>query len=313
MTQSLERLAEHLASKAGSLVIERTFDAPIATVWKAITDREEMKRWYFDLKEFKAEVGFEFQFTVEHEGFTYDHRCKILEVIPGKKLVHTWRYAGYAGDSQVTWELFAYGKQTRLRLTHEGLDSFPKVPAFAKTNFAGGWTQIVGTALKSFVENNFPRREIVITREFSAPRELVWEAMTNPQHVVHWWGPRGFSTTIEEMDFRVGGVWKHIMRGPDGVNYPNEHVFQEIAKPERIVFSQGGKREGGENVSFLSTWTFEALEERKTRVTIRMVFASEAARERVVKEFGAVEGGKQCLERLEGHVLGMMEIRAEGE
>ncbi|MEI9959830.1 MAG: SRPBCC domain-containing protein [Limisphaerales bacterium] len=77
---------------------------------------------------------------------------------------------------------------------------------------------------------NTADREIVITREFNVPRELVWEAMTNPKHVVNWWGPRGFSTTIETMDFRVGGEWKHIMHGPDGVNYPNEKVFKEIVK-----------------------------------------------------------------------------------
>jgi uncharacterized protein YndB with AHSA1/START domain len=88
-------------------------------------------------------------------------------------------------------------------------------------------------------------REIVISRVFDAPREVVWQAMTDPQHVIHWWGPRGFTTTIEEMDVRVGGVWKHIMHGPDGTNYPNESVFKEIVKPERIYTvtftEQGGK------------------------------------------------------------------------
>jgi uncharacterized protein YndB with AHSA1/START domain len=141
-------------------------------------------------------------------------------------------------------------------------------------------------------------REIVISRAFKAPRELVWEAMTKPEHVVNWWGPRGFSSTIETMDFRVGGEWKHVMRGPDGVNYPNHSVFQEIVKPARIVFRHGGKREGGPGISFVSTWSFEALAADKTRVTIRMVFPSAAERDLVVKEFGAIEGGKQTLERL---------------
>ncbi len=122
--------------------------------------------------------------------------------------------------------------------------------------------------------------------------------MTNPKHVVNWWGPRGFSTTIEEMDFRVGGVWKHVMRGPDGVNYPNKSIFKEIVKPERIVYQHGGKRENGPGVSFVSTWTFEALAVDKTRVAIRMVFPAAAERDFVVKEFGAIEGGKQTLERL---------------
>ena len=141
-------------------------------------------------------------------------------------------------------------------------------------------------------------REIFMAREFAAPRELVWEAMTNPKHVVNWWGPRGYSTTIEEMDFRVGGVWQHVMRGPDGVNYPNKSIFKEIVKPERIAYSHGGKRENGPGVSFVSTWTFDLIETNKTKVTIRMVFPSAAERDRVVKEFGAIEGGKQTLERL---------------
>jgi uncharacterized protein YndB with AHSA1/START domain len=68
-------------------------------------------------------------------------------------------------------------------------------------------------------------REILITRTFDAPRELVWEAWTNPKHVTHWWGPNGFTTTIEKMDVRVGGVWKHVMHGPDGTDYPNIKYF----------------------------------------------------------------------------------------
>lgn len=161
------------------------------------------------------------------------------------------------------------------------------------------------TAPKNNPAENTADREIVITREFSAPRELVWEAMTNPKHVVNWWGPRGFSTTIETMDFRVGGVWKHMMHGPDGVNYPNESIFKEIIVPDKIVFSHGGKRENGSNVSFVSTWTFEALAAGKTQVTIRMVFPSAAERDFVVKEFGAIEGGKQTLERLGEHLVKM--------
>jgi uncharacterized protein YndB with AHSA1/START domain len=82
-------------------------------------------------------------------------------------------------------------------------------------------------------------REIVIAREFNAPRELVWQAMTDPRHVVRWWGPRGFTTKIEHMDVRPGGTWEHTMRGPDGTEYPNKSLFQEVVKPERIVYSHG--------------------------------------------------------------------------
>jgi uncharacterized protein YndB with AHSA1/START domain len=150
-------------------------------------------------------------------------------------------------------------------------------------------------------------RELVITRVVDAPRELVWEAMTNPQHLIHWWGPRGFTTKVEKMDVRVGGVWKHVMQGPDAANYPNKSVFKEVLRPERIVFSHGGRRAGGPGVSFVSTWTFDAVDAGKTKVTIRMVFPSAQERDRVVKEFGALEGGKQTLERLGEYLPRMAE------
>jgi uncharacterized protein YndB with AHSA1/START domain len=136
------------------VVIERTFNAPVARVWKALTDADEMRVWYFDLKEFKPEVGFEFEFTVEHEGTKYHHLCKITEVIPQKKIAYTWRYAGEEGNSLVTFELVADGGKTRLKLTHEGLETFPKLPAYAKTNFEKGWTEIIGSSLKQYVEES---------------------------------------------------------------------------------------------------------------------------------------------------------------
>ena len=135
-----------------AVVIERTFNAAVARVWEALTNADEMRVWYFDLKEFKPEVGFEFEFTVEHEGTRYHHLCKITEVIPQKKIAYTWRYAGEKGESLVTFELFADGDKTRLKLTHEGLETFPKLPAYARTNFEKGWTEIIGSSLKQYVE-----------------------------------------------------------------------------------------------------------------------------------------------------------------
>jgi uncharacterized protein YndB with AHSA1/START domain len=139
-------------------------------------------------------------------------------------------------------------------------------------------------------------RELVISRVFDAPRELVWRAWTEPQHIVKWWGPRGFTTTVEAMDVRPGGEWKHVMHGPDGKDYPNHTVFTEVRKPERIVFTNtGGKTR--QDVQFESTWTFEDLG-GQTRVTIRMVFATAQECLRVAREYGAVEGGQQTLARL---------------
>lgn len=134
-------------------VIERTFNASIEKLWKAITDKDEMKQWYFDIEKFRPEVGFEFIFFGENEGRKYTHLCKITEVVPGKKLTHSWRYEGYEGNSFVTFELFAEGSSTRLKLSHEGLETFPRNnPDFAKENFVAGWTYIIKTSLKEFME-----------------------------------------------------------------------------------------------------------------------------------------------------------------
>jgi uncharacterized protein YndB with AHSA1/START domain len=123
-------------------------------VWKAITNKEDMKQWYFDLAEFKPEVGFEFQFEGgKNQDCMYLHLCKITEVIPNKKLAYSWRYDGYAGNSIVTFELFPEGDTTRLKLTHQGLETFPQdVEDLRKENFAEGWNHIIGKSLKEFVE-----------------------------------------------------------------------------------------------------------------------------------------------------------------
>ena len=140
--------------KAQPFIIERTYHAPIEKVWEAITDKDEMKQWYFDIPAFKPEAGFEFQFYGEtKEGEKYLHLCKITDIVKGEKLTYIWRYDGYGGNSFVTFELFDEGNKTRLKLTHEGLETFPASnPDLAKENFAAGWNEIIGTSLKEFVE-----------------------------------------------------------------------------------------------------------------------------------------------------------------
>lgn len=137
---------------AEAIVMERTLNAPVARVWKALTDVDQMRQWYFDLKEFRPQVGFEFEFVVQHEGNTYHHLCRVTDVIPNKKIAYTWRYKGEPGDSLVTFELASEGDKTRLKLTQTGIETFPKTPAFARKNFEAGWTAIIGSELKEFVE-----------------------------------------------------------------------------------------------------------------------------------------------------------------
>jgi uncharacterized protein YndB with AHSA1/START domain len=135
-----------------AVVVERVFNAPVGRVWIALTDVDEMRQWYFELKEFKPEIGFEFEFVVEHEGNTYHHLCKVTEVISQKKIAYTWRYKGEPGDSLVTFELFPDGDKTRLKVTHTGIETFPRTPAYARKNFETGWTTLVDSELRQFVE-----------------------------------------------------------------------------------------------------------------------------------------------------------------
>jgi len=154
------------------------------------------------------------------------------------------------------------------------------------------------TNAKTAPAESLAEREIVITRVFDAPREVIWNAWTDPEQIVRWWGPSGFTTTIHEMDVRPGGVWKHTMHGPDGTDYPNRIVFIEVVKPERIVYSMTGGKKGDPVHQSDVTWTFEAQGD-KTRLTLRMLFPSADAREQAAKKYGVIEGGSQTLDRLE--------------
>ena len=135
------------------------------------------------------------------------------------------------------------------------------------------------------------------TRVFDAPRELVWQVWTDPKHLAQWWGPDGFTTTTSAYDARPGGIWRFVMHGPDGRDYQNRITFDEIVKPERIVYHHGGG-DDVEPVQFKVTVTFEDVG-GKTKLTMRGVFASAAERDRVIKEYGADKGMEQALARLD--------------
>jgi uncharacterized protein YndB with AHSA1/START domain len=154
-------------------------------------------------------------------------------------------------------------------------------------------------------------REIALTRVFDAPRRMVWEAWTDPEQVVLWWGPKGFTTTIEQMDVSVGGMWRQVMHGPDGTDYPNECIFTEVVPYQRLAYRLTGGRQGGPPVQIEKIATFED-EAGGTRVTMRMLFASAEARDENVREYGSIEGGKQTLERLAEHLSARLSAKTKG-
>lgn len=139
-------------------------------------------------------------------------------------------------------------------------------------------------------------RVLLITRVLDAPRTSVFEAWTSQERLHAWWGPIGFTTTTREFNFSVGGVWRFVMHGPDGRDYQNRIVFDEIEPPARIAYHHPGGPDA-EPVSFSTLVTFAEIG-RKTRVELRMAFATAEDCARVEREYGALEGGRQTLARL---------------
>ena len=140
-------------------------------------------------------------------------------------------------------------------------------------------------------EKSEEARTLATTRVFDAPRALVWKMWTDPEHIRHWWGPRGFTNTIEHMDVRPGGKWTFVMHGPDGTDYPNEITYREVVEPERLSYSHGPAPR------FEVTVTFEERD-GKTTLTMRSVFESAEILKKVIEEYGAEKGMHETLDRL---------------
>jgi uncharacterized protein YndB with AHSA1/START domain len=141
-------------------------------------------------------------------------------------------------------------------------------------------------------------REIIITRTVKAPRALVFKAWTDPAHIDRWFGPNGFTNKTLSMDLKVGGQWKYTMTGPDGTVFPNLVVYKEIFPVERLVYDHGD----WENPKhFEATITFEETD-GGTLITMRSIFPTKEARDLVVEKYGAIEGGRQTLARLEEYL-----------
>src|ERR1700754_832783 len=148
------------------VIVERTLQAPVAKVWKALTDSRQIKSWYFDIPSFKPEPGFEFRFYGGDAEKQWAHHCKVLEAVKEKKLSYTWGYDEFPGiETIVTWELFPEEKDTtRVRITHVGLEQFPQDNnKFRKEGFNEGWTYILGIGLKEYVESYFAEHTIELS------------------------------------------------------------------------------------------------------------------------------------------------------
>ena len=142
-------------------------------------------------------------------------------------------------------------------------------------------------------------RELLLERTLNAPIDIVWEAWTNPDHIANWWGPNGFSNTISKMDFKVGGEWNLVMLAPDGTNYDNRSIFEEIIPLKKIVYKHISQP------LIIATIDFEDLGE-KTGLRWHMLFESADVFKDVAQKYGAEEGQKQNVEKLNVYVEQML-------
>lgn len=235
------------------VVVERTFNASVAEVWDALTDKDQMKEWYFEVSDFKPEEGFEFEFYGGPEEIRFLHKCTVVDVEKQKRLSYTWRYEGYPGQSLVTFDLVNEGaERTRLIVTHRGLDTFPAdSPHFVVENFNEGWNALFGLLLRH-LEGRRARvpssDDYGCETDLNATADSVYDALTNG--IPQWWtkqfegsadrpgatftvrfGDRTFKTmSVMELSASFKVVWSVVDARLDvpGLNDPTEWVGTTI-------------------------------------------------------------------------------------
>ncbi|MEQ1770508.1 MAG: SRPBCC domain-containing protein [Devosia sp.] len=147
-------------------------------------------------------------------------------------------------------------------------------------------------------------KTLVITRTLKAPRALVWKMFADPYHLAQWWGPKGFGNRVEELDFRTGGRWRHVMVAPDGKELPTDNVIVEVKEPERIVYRNAPADPAifGENPppGFTKVVTLEEIH-GQTLLTLVCTFEEAAHKDAVVRR-GFRAGTNESFDKLEAHL-----------
>ncbi len=300
------------------ILIERVIDAPRELVWKAWTQPEYVRRWWgpggftapvirIDLRE-----GGRYLFNMRSpEGQDFWSTGEYREIVLMERIVATDSFSdaegnvvpasayGMSGDwpsellATVTFE--DVGDRTKVTIREPG------VPAGENRDMAeAGWNEsldklaeVLGGAAKTHLTAEPGKQDLVITRIFDAPRDLVFKTYTNPDLVPRWWGPASLTTTVEEMDVRPGGTWRYLQRDAEGNDYAFHGVYHEIAQPERLIYTF--EFEGMPGHVTLETVTLEDLDGR-TKVTDRVVYQSVEDRDGTLQS-GMEEGMNETMDR----------------
>jgi uncharacterized protein YndB with AHSA1/START domain len=301
------------------LVITRIFDAPRERVWKSWTDPVHAMRWWGP-KDFTApfakidlRIGGRYLNCMRSpDGKEYWSTGEYREIVPPERLVMTDSFADDKGNIvpasyygmpgewplellvAVTFE--DLDGETKMVLRHDGI---PAGKMLEETRT--GWNQsfdklaeILSEKAGTSITAEPGKQEIIITRIYDAPRSLVFKAYTDPKLIPGWWGPKRFTTAIDKMDVRPGGVWRFIQTDEGGNEFAFHGVYHDIVRPERIV--QTFEFESAPGQVSLETAVFEELGSR-TKVTSKAVFQSVNDRDEMLRS-GMEEGVKETIDRL---------------
>ena len=299
--------------------ISRTFDAPRELVFRSFTQAEHIAKWWgpegFSVPACDSDPrpGGALRIVMRGpDGIEFPMTGTYLEVDAPQRLVVESRVVDDDGRSLIeglTTVTFVDREGSTEVNLHARATAFGPEAAAMVAGMEAGWTQslqCLDDVLSGAVD-----RQLVMMRMIDAPREVVFRAWTDPQQLPAWWGPSGFTLTIEEIDVRPGGTWRFTMHGPDGVDYPNVVVYEQIDEPRRLVYRHSGAGEAAEDPPFRSTVTFGDFA-GQTALTLRGVFETPAARDLVEEKYHAVEGGNETLDRLAKHVASGQERREIG-
>jgi uncharacterized protein YndB with AHSA1/START domain len=297
-----------------TLLLTRVFNAPRSLVFAAWTNPKQLAQWWGPtgftnpLCELDLRVHGEIRIDMRApNGIIYPMAGAFREIVPPERLVFTSAALDANGKpifenlNTITFGEYDSNK-TLLTVEASVLWESPTAAQYL-SGMAEGWSRtmdrlseyvLAGTGfMPDPVQTD--NRELRATRNFRAPLELVYRMWTEPGHVAQWWGPRGFTNTIEKMDVRPGGEWILVMHGPDGRDFPNHYLYEEVVPNQRLVINHVNWPQHRKYVTFTES-------ESETKVSIRMLFDSAADLEKVVVEYGAVKGLAENLDKLQEHL-----------
>lgn len=283
-----------------TFVIEKVYIDTPNVVFAAWADPELKAKWFTEAEVFDFRVGGQEKNQGGPPGGpVYTFNAQYQEIIPDQRIVYSYtmdQEETRISVSVSTVEFKPAGSGTKLIYTEQGAFLDGHDSAASREHGTRIMLDNLGEELQR-AENS--DREIVNTRIFDVSRERIFQAFNNPDHLAQWWGPKDFTNTFYEFDFRPNGMWRFTMHGPNGVDYENESVFIEVVEPERIVL----RHLEPNNHVFLLSVTLEERED-KTELTWRMLHDSAAECEKI-REF-CYKANEENLDRLEAQLEKMV-------